>query len=93
MYMGIVIGTVVADRKQEGLEGKKLLLVQPLDEDHRPLGPKQVAVDTVRAGPGDFVFLAGSREASLALDPSFVAVDAAVVGIIDDYQRAGAAKP
>ena len=87
MYLGQVIGTVVAERKSEGLEGKKLLLVQPLDEDRKPNGAKQVAVDTVRAGPGDFVFLVGSREAALAVDPSFVPVDAAIVGIIDDMQR------
>lgn len=87
MYLGEVIGTVVAERLVEGLEGQKLLLVQPLDEDRRPDGPKQVAVDTVQAGPGDFVFLVGSREAALALDPSFVPVDAAIVGVIDDLYR------
>ena len=39
-----------------------------------------MAVDTVRAGRGDLVFLVGSREAALALEPSFVPVDAAIVG-------------
>ncbi len=87
MYLGEVIGTVVAERKYEGLLGKKLLLVQPLDEDRKANGPKQVAVDTVQAGVGDFVYLVGSREAALALDPSFVPVDAAIVGIVDDLAR------
>jgi ethanolamine utilization protein EutN len=41
-------------------------------------------VDTVRAGRGDLVYLVGSREAALALDPWFVPVDAAIVGIVDD---------
>ena len=36
-----------------------------------------------RAGPGDLVSLVGSREAALALSPSFVPVDAAIVGIVD----------
>lgn len=90
MYLGEVIGTVVAERKIEGLEGKKLLLVQPLDEGRRPNGAKQVAVDTVRAGVGDLVFLVGSREAALALSPDFVPVDAAIIGIIDDLQRTDA---
>jgi ethanolamine utilization protein EutN len=83
MYLGKVIGTVVAERKYDGLEGKKLLIVQPLDHRHQPTGEPQVAVDTVRAGPGDFVYLVGSREAALACDPWFVPVDAAIVGIID----------
>jgi ethanolamine utilization protein EutN len=87
MYLGQVIGTVVAERKTEGLEGKKLLLVQPLDEDKKPHGDKEVAVDTVQAGEGDFVYLVGSREAALACDPTFVPVDSAIVGIVDDLQR------
>jgi ethanolamine utilization protein EutN len=90
MYLGKVIGTVVAQRKVDGLEGSKLLLVQPLDENRQPAGDKEVAVDTVRAGPGDFVFLVGSREAALALETAFVPVDAAIVGIIDDLQRTDA---
>jgi len=83
MYLGQVIGTVVADRKYEGLEGVKLLVVQPLDHRREAVGEPQVAVDTVRAGPRDLVYLVGSREASLALDPWFVPVDAAIVGIVD----------
>jgi ethanolamine utilization protein EutN len=84
MYLGRVIGTVVATQKYEGLEGKKLLLVTPLDHGLARNGDDQVAVDTVRAGEGDLVYLVGSREAALALDPWFVPVDAAIVGIVDD---------
>ncbi len=83
MYLGIVKGTVVANRKAEGLGGAKLLLVQPVDEHRHPVGELQVAVDTVRAGEGDFVYLVGSREAAMALEPWFVPVDAAIVGIVD----------
>ena len=43
MYLGQVIGTVVATRKLPGLEGQKLLLVQPLNEDRQPDGAKEVA--------------------------------------------------
>jgi ethanolamine utilization protein EutN len=84
MYLGQVIGTVVAERKYAGLEGVKLLVVQPLDHRRQPNGEPQVAVDVVRAGPRDFVFLVGSREAALALENTFVPVDAAIVGIVDD---------
>ena len=83
MYLGRVVGTVVAHEKYEGLAGQKLLLVQPLDHDKQPSGTLEVAVDTVRAGTGDLVFLVGSREAALALEQSFVPVDAAIVGIVD----------
>lgn len=83
MYLGIVKGTVVADRKAAGLEGTKLLLVQPVDEHRAPVGDVQAAVDRVQAGVGDLVYLVGSREAALACEPWFVPVDAAIVGIVD----------
>jgi ethanolamine utilization protein EutN len=87
MYLGIVKGTVVAERKASGLDGAKILLVQPVDEHQRPTGDLQAAIDTVQAGPGDLVYLVGSREAALAVDhvlgSSFVPIDAAIVGIVD----------
>src|SRR3954452_24982771 len=89
MYLGRVIGTVVATRAYEGLEGKKYLLVTPLNHKLERTGDDHVAVDTVRAGHGDLVYLVGSREAALALDPWFVPVDAAIVGIVDAVDTAG----
>lgn len=83
MYLGKVIGSVVAERKALGLEGAKFLIVQPVTDELHNAGPTQVAVDTVQAGPGDLVALVGSREAALALDPYFVPVDAAIIGIVD----------
>lgn len=83
MYVARVIGTVVASEKAEGLAGQKMLVVQPLGPDQRASGTPHVAVDTVQAGDGDLVTCVGSREAALALAPSFVPVDAAIVGIID----------
>lgn len=88
MYLARVIGTVVAERKYEGLEGRKLLVVEPLDHRGAATREPEVAVDTVRAGHGDLVWLVGSREAALALDPWFVPVDAAIVGIVDDIDAA-----
>lgn len=83
MYLGRVLGTVVCERKYEGLEGKRLLVVQPLDHKLQPSAPVEVAVDTVSARTGDLVYLVGSREAALACDPTFVPVDAAIVGHVD----------
>lgn len=87
MYLGRVIGTVVAERAYAGLEGRKLLLVQPVNDLLADAGAVEVAVDTVQAGPDDLVYLVGSREAALALEPSFVPVDAAIVGIVDQVNR------
>ena len=83
MNLARVIGTVVATVKSEGLEGQRMLLIQPLDHKQNPRGRPVVAVDAVQAGPGDLVHTASSREAALALDPWFVPVDSAIVGIVD----------
>jgi len=94
VYLGQVIGTVVATTKYEGLEGRKLLVVQPLDHNKTPSGPYEVAVDaTEQAGTGELVFLVGSREAALAIKPSFVPVDSAIVGIVDSVDARDRSAP
>lgn len=89
MFLGKIRGTVVAERKVKGLSGKRLLLVQPLNDQKKPVGDLLVAVDSVQAGNGDLVYWVGSREASLALEPTFVPVDAAVVGHVDQVYTRG----
>jgi len=89
MLLGRVIGSVVTCVVCKGLEGTPLLLVQPLDTAQRPAGPVLVAADATRmAGPGEIVYYEGGREAALALDPWFVPVDHAIVGIVDDVHLA-----
>ncbi len=84
MQLARVVGTVVATMKSPGLEGVKLLLVQPLDRGRRPVGDPQVAADAVHmAGPGELVYVVAAREASLAMPQPFVPVDLAIVGIVD----------
>lgn len=87
MQLATVIGTMVATQKYQGLEGIKLLIVQPLDRDRAPAGEPVVAADaTAQAGPGELVFIIASREAALALPVPFVPVDHAVVGIVDQVE-------
>ena len=83
MYLARVIGTVVASVKYPGLEGTKLLIVEPIGGDGAPCGPAHAAVDATQAGEGELVYCVGSREAALACEPTFVPVDAAIVGIVD----------
>ena len=66
------------------LEGLKLLLVQPVDENGKDAGAAIVAFDTVRAGVGDRVFFEGGKEAAQA-NPNgwFNPADAAIIGIVD----------
>lgn len=90
MKLGRVIGTVVASTVVEGVEGVKLLIVQPLDKSLQPKGLPVVAGDGLRmAGPGELVYYVSSREAALAMpENTFVPVDDAIVGIVDEVQLA-----
>lgn len=84
MQLGRVIGTVVASTKVAGLEGTRFLIVQPLDRAQRDSGRPVVAADAVHgAAPDQLVYVVASREAALALDPWFVPVDHAIVGLVD----------
>ena len=82
--LGKVIGTVTPSQVYQGLEGVPMLLVQPLNKKQQPDGVLLVVADGTRmAGPGELIYFEGGREAALLLDPWFVPVDHAVVGIVD----------
>jgi microcompartment protein CcmK/EutM len=79
-----VVGNLVATQKQEAHEGKKILLIQPLDLEGQPMGDVVVALDAVDAGVGDRV-LAVQEGFSAMTSVGHVEspIDAAVVGVID----------
>lgn len=86
MVLGRVIGTLVPAVVCAGLEGVPMLWVQPLDKRGEPEGAPMVCADGTRmAGPGEMVYWEASREAALTLDPWFVPVDHAIVGIVNDH--------
>jgi microcompartment protein CcmK/EutM len=85
VHLARVIGTVVASRKDDGLGGVTLLIVQPLTADHAATGKPLVAVDSVGAGTGEDVFYVRGREASFPFLPREVPADAAIVGIVDHW--------
>jgi len=90
LKLGRVFGTVVASVKYEGLEGVKLLLVQPLDKHLKPKGQPFVAADgTAMAGPGELIYYEESREAALACPVKFVPVNHAIVGLVDELKVMG----
>jgi ethanolamine utilization protein EutN len=84
MQLARVIGTVVATIKSPGLDGVKLLVIQPLDRQLKPVGGQLVAADAVHmAGPGELVYFVAAREAAQAMPDPFVPLDHAIVGIVD----------
>jgi len=83
MQLARVIGTVVATVKNDGLEGRKLLVIQPLDGRLKPSGKPMVAIDSVGAGEGETVFWCRGKEASFPFEPAEVPTDCTIVGIVD----------
>ena len=84
MIIARVIGNVVASQKQASHEGKKILLLQPLDLEGQPMGDVVVALDAVDAGVGDRV-LAVQEGFSAMTSVGHIEspIDAAVIGVID----------
>ena len=84
MIIARVVGHIVATQKQESHEGKKILLVQPLDLEGQPVGDAFVALDAVDAGVGDRV-LAVQEGFSAMTSVGHIEspIDAAVIGVVD----------
>ncbi|MDD5658318.1 MAG: EutN/CcmL family microcompartment protein [Elusimicrobia bacterium] len=92
MKLARVVGRVFCAKQEPGIDGKTLLLIQPLRwEDESPAGEPVVAADVVGAGAGEKVFWVASREAAMAF-PDVPPVDAAIVGIVDGHQVGKLAK-
>ena len=84
MTLARVVGRVWATMKNGTLEGKKMLVVQPVDPHGRASGKPLVALDAVGAGAAELVYFCRGREASFPWLPAEVPVEAAVVGIVDE---------
>ena len=83
MQLARAIGNVVSTVKNATLEGRKLMVIQALDGDLRPVGKPLVAIDSVGAGAGELVFWCRGKEASFALDGVEAPTDCTIVGIVD----------
>jgi ethanolamine utilization protein EutN len=91
MTLGRVVGTVVSTRKDERLEGFKLLIVKAVDPGGKEKNSYVVAVDTVDAGIGELVLVVTGSSARMSSGCQERPVDAAVVGIIDTVDLAAVA--
>ncbi|MGB9609951.1 MAG: EutN/CcmL family microcompartment protein [Bryobacteraceae bacterium] len=99
MLIARVIGDLTATQKHPSHEGRKILLVQPLNLDGSERGTPLVALDSVNAGVHDRVLVTTDGYAAFtAVGHKLAPIDAAVIGIIDHVElveapSAGAAPP
>ena len=85
MQLAKVVGTVVATRKEASVEGLKLLLVRPVDEQGNEHGNHLVAADAVGAGPEEIVLVASGSSARQTQATDKRPVDAVIMAIVDSW--------
>lgn len=84
MLIARVVGELVATQKHASHEGRKILLVQPLNLDGTPRGVPLVALDAVDAGVGDRVLLTTEGYSAMtSVGRPNSPIDSAVIGFID----------
>lgn len=83
MEIGKVIGNVWATKKDEGIDGHKLLVVDIMKTRKQGKESLLVASDIIGAGIGDMVLVCCGNSARCAVGEGRIPVDAAIVGIID----------
>ena len=90
MMLGLVVGTVVATRKESTLDGLTLLLVKGCDAEGKPQGTGVVvAIDAVGAGVGEVVLYASGSSARNTTVTKDRPVDATIMAIVDMVETDG----
>ena len=100
MQLARVVGSVVATRKEESIQGLKLLLVRPLDDEGREFRPYThynvgdegresgnaiVSADAVGAGPDEIVLIAAGSSARQTAATDKRPVDSVIMAIVDSW--------
>ena len=85
-----VVGNVVSTKKDESINGFKLLIVQPVDmQNQNPEGSPFVAIDAVGAGEGEIVLVVSGSSSRLTAMTKDRPCDATIQAIIDFIQING----
>ncbi len=84
MFLGRVVGTVVATVKDAALLGQRLLIVQPVTPDLKETGKRIVVLDAVGVGAGELIYWCRGKESSFPFLPEEVPADNTIVGVVDE---------
>jgi ethanolamine utilization protein EutN len=92
VILGRVDGTVTSTVKDGSYEGRRIMIVTPIDERGEAVGEEFLAVDHAQSGPGDRVLILtegnGVRQVLRAAgltDPS-VPILELIVGVVDEVR-------
>lgn len=89
MLLGRVVGTLVATRKDEKMEGLKFLVVRQVTVDGQESNNYVVAVDAVGAGVGEVVMYASGSSARQTKVTDQRPCDAVIMAIVDTWEVDG----
>jgi ethanolamine utilization protein EutN len=84
VFLGRVVGTVVATVKDAALVGQRLLVVQPLTPDLKEKGKRIVVFDAVGVGAGELIYWCRGKESSFPFLPAEIPTDNTIVGVVDE---------
>ncbi len=88
MELGRIVGQVVSTVRCPGMPHNSLLWVDLLDAKGESTGRREVAVDPIGAGDGEWVIVSRGSSARFAIGQE-PPIDLAIVGIVD-HVNAGA---
>jgi len=89
MYLGRVVGTLVASRKESTLEGLKFLVVRRVDINNEDTSQYVIAADAVGAGLGEIVMVATGSSARQTKLTHQRPNDAVIMAIVDTWEVDG----
>jgi ethanolamine utilization protein EutN/carbon dioxide concentrating mechanism protein CcmL len=92
MLLGRVVGTLVATRKDEKLEGFKLLVVKRLNIENEETGDYVIAADAVQAGIGEVILYATGSSARQTTLTDKKPCDAVIMAVVDTWEVNGVTK-
>lgn len=90
MYLALALGKVISTVKYEAYQNRKLLVVQKLSLERKPVGTPTIAIDYVDAGEGDVVIVgAAPGLASTVFGIPNAPIRELVMGVVDHVDIAG----
>lgn len=92
MVLAKVIGTVVATRKEQSMEGLRFMLLRQVDLEGKPSGGFVVAADAVGSGVDEMVLYASGSSARQTVMTDKRPCDAVIMAIVDTWEIGGKVK-
>lgn len=89
MFIGEVIGSVVASQKTDNMAGMALRIVRKISPEREAMAVYAVAVDGVGAKDGEYVLVTSGSPARQTTGTDARPVDAIIMAIVDTWQING----